>query len=121
MELNDGLGQHGVGRARRATEGLGALFHAKAQQIKALGVHLFPVGPRALVRLKHGRHVNAYLGQDIRLNDRGQVAVEVHLLGFLLPHLHGRATVVFNDDFNVRLGLWDTATPDDHLQCGHPV
>ena len=94
-----------MGRARRATEGLGALLHAEAQQVQALGIHLLPVGPRALVRLKQGRHVNAYLGQGVRLNDRGQVAVEVHLFGFLLPHLHGRATVVFNDDFNVRLGL----------------
>ena len=44
LELDDGLGDHWMHRTGRAAEGLGAFFDAQAQQIKALGVHLLPIG-----------------------------------------------------------------------------
>ena len=121
LELNDGLGQHWMGRACRATEWLGALFHAKAQQVQALGVHRLPVGARTLVCLEHGRHIQANLGQDVRLNDRCQVAVEVDFLGILLAHLDRRAAILFDDDLDVRLRLWDASAADDHLKRGQLV
>ena len=101
LELNDGLGQHRMGRARRATEGLGTLFHAKAQKVQALGVHGLPLRAGTLVGLKQCSYFNANLGQDVRLNDRCQVAVEVDFLCILLAHLDDCTTVFFNDDFNV--------------------
>ena len=101
LELNDGLGQHRMGRARRATEGLSALFHAKTQEVQALGVHRLPLRAGTLVGLKQSGYFNANLGQDVWLNDRCQVAVEVYFLGILLAHLDDCTAIFFDDDFNV--------------------
>ena len=102
LELHNRLCQHGVYSPCRATEWFGALFDLQAQKLKTFRVHLLPVRPAGLIRIKQRHQVNGYGPKLIGVNNLCKVAVEANLLVLVLAQLDDGAAVILKDDLDVR-------------------